>query len=101
MIVVTGIGGGVLVAVLHCVVVAIDIVTFFLVVRVLVMRWPKGLLVEMDRVGSPVVESVSQAIGSTCHVQSLRGRLVLSLTILALCRLGIVLLFQSLAHAVL
>jgi hypothetical protein len=53
-------------SVIYLAIVGLDIVGFFLVIRVLILRWPVRPLMALDRVGQsvtdPLVESVTRAI---------------------------------------
>lgn len=76
----------------HLVVIGIDVVGFFLVVRLLVIRWPKRLLLALDRVGKPVVQLLVGAVIRVSPVRQMnpyRRREMLCLSVLLLGVAGI------------
>ena len=97
MIVVIGLIEHLILSVFYFAVIGLDIVMFFAVVRVLAMRWPKPWLVSLARVGSPVIDPLSRALGKTLHVASMRGQLALLLVAVMLCRLCLVAILRSVA----
>ena len=77
-------------------VIGLDVVSFFLVIRALCIRWPARPLLAMDRVGKPVtdplIESVARAIPCDwIDGDERRQRIALAVTLLvvALCRLAL------------
>jgi hypothetical protein len=74
--------------------VGIDLVSFFIIVRMVVRRWPKGPLPALDRVGAPITDWVLEQTRQVIPVGWTRGEqhrrwaaLAFALAVLAVCRL--------------
>lgn len=85
-----------LVSVIHLAVIGLDVFAFFVVIRVLTLRWPARPLLALDRVGEPItdplIEAVTRAI--SCHWMTGEERRkhlapAATLLVLALCRLAL------------
>ena len=77
------------VSIIHLVVIGLDVIAFFLVIRVLTLRWPTRPLLSLDHVGKPVtdplIESVTRAIPcSWSDAEERRKHLAVTLTLLVL-----------------
>lgn len=84
-----------IVSIVHLAVVGIDVLSFFIVIRLLVQRWPKHLFLRFDQVGRPIVDpllaSVDRAIPCAWTGTSPRRDHIgaaVTLLVLGLCRLG-------------
>lgn len=84
------------VLVVHLAVIGLDVIGFFLIIRVLTLRWPVRLLLALDRVGrsitDPLIEAVTRAL--PCHWMTGEDRrkhlaAAATLLVLALCRLAL------------
>lgn len=83
-----GLFGNLLYGILHLGVVGIDLVTFFLVVRLLAARWPLEWLKAFDRVGAPIVDGLQRAIGKRLGIASFNGSSQAIITVVMLVALG-------------
>lgn len=79
----------ILVSIIYLAITGLDIVSFFLVIHVLSLRWPTRPLLALDRVGEPIadplIEAVTRAI--PCHWmtgEERRKRLAAAATLLVL-----------------
>ena len=83
-------------AVLYLTAIAIDITLVFLVVHLLCRRWPRGLLLALDKVGMPVVQHVKGTTGrfwaSVQPSRQLSERKQLLLAVLIICLLSVVII---------
>ena len=84
------------VSIIYLAVVGLDVICFFVVVRVLALRWPARPLLALDRVGKPatdpLLESAFRAIpGHWVSSEQRRKHFAAALTLLviALCRLAL------------
>lgn len=73
--------------VVHFVFVALDVVAFFLVIRLLALRCPKAMFNAFNRVGAPLVDpmmaTMGRAISGTGSRQAVRARMFEALVLLA------------------
>ena len=83
-------------SIIHLVVIGLDVVSFFLVIRALTLRWPLRPFLAMDRVGQPVtdllIEFVARAIPRDWIDGDHRRKQVaaaVTLLVVALCRLAL------------
>lgn len=76
------------VGVLHLIVVAIDVVAFFFIVRLLVTRWPIAWLKALDGAGAPVVDGLYETLGKRVGVASFHGASKALIAMLVLLALG-------------
>jgi|GEM_PF-2341216 len=85
-----------LASVIHLAVIGLDVIGFFVVIRVLALRWSARPLLALDRVGGPVtdplIEAVTRAI--PCHWMTGEKRrkhvaAAATLLVLSLCRLAL------------
>ena len=93
MIIITGLLGHLLLSLLHLIVIALDVVFFFLLVRCLATRWQVALFLAFDRIGSSVVDPllhIVRPLGGSYQASFL----AISLT-LAVFRLGLVAIAHS------
>ena len=84
------------VAVIHLALIGLDVVGFFVVIRVLALRWPARPLLALDRVGMPVthplIEAVARAVPCDWTTSEERQKHIaaaMALLVLALCRLAL------------
>lgn len=74
-------------AVIHVILVGLDVIAFFLVIRVLVTRWPVAMFLAFNRVGAPLVDpmmaTMAKAIPGIGSRPSLRARMIEALVLLA------------------
>ena len=86
------------VAFVHLAMVGLDIIGFFIVVRLCRRLWPGSLLIALDRVGSPIVERLIDAMAQSLHIakgQRLEPIAASAwLVVIALARLGMVTLVR-------
>lgn len=73
---------------LHLVVVAIDVVAFFFIVRLLVARWPIAWLKALDGAGTPLVDGLYETLGKRVGVASFHGASKALIAMLVLLALG-------------
>jgi len=92
--IVVGLLGHLVLGLVHFAVIATDVVFFFLLVRLLAMRWPNRIVVGLDGIGSPLVETLTSAVGSRLPGASMKGRLLLVAALLTVFRLGLLLVIQ-------
>jgi len=85
-----------IVSIVHLAMIGLDVISFFVVIRILALRWPKRPLLALDQVGRPVTDSViasfGRAIPWTWTSNPERRKhfaAVATLLGLALCRLGL------------
>jgi uncharacterized protein YggT (Ycf19 family) len=85
-----------IVSIVHLAMVGLDVLSFFVVIRLLTQRWPRRLFLRFDQVGKPITDpllaSVNRAIPcSWTGNPERRKHYVASATLLglALCRLGL------------
>ncbi len=76
--------------------IALDVIFFFLVIRALAIRWPNGVIGNLDRIGSPLIESLDSDLGKWIPVISMHGRLLLIALVLTLCRVSVAVLLARL-----
>ena len=83
-------------SIIHLAVIGLDIMGFFLVIRVLVLRWPTRPLLAVNRVGEPVTDPLVEAVVRALpgHWMAGEGRrtrvaTAAALLVLALCRLAL------------
>jgi len=73
--------------VVHFIFVALDVAAFFLVIRLLVLRFPKAIFLTFNRVGAPLVDpmmaTIARAISRTGSRQAVRARMFEALVLLA------------------
>ncbi len=84
------------VSVIHLAVIGLDIVGFFVVIRVLILRWPARPLLALDRVGEPVTDPLIEAVERAMPCAWITGEkrrqhfgAAAALLVLALCRLAL------------
>lgn len=94
MLVITGLFEQIILGAVRFAMIAVDIVAFFVVIEVLATKWPNLNLLGLDRVGAPVVDAMSEAMGSAFRIGTMPGKLFASLIVLAVCRLALNFLFQ-------
>jgi len=88
-----GLFGHVLIAVIHLMVIALDVTLFFLAVRCLAKKWPVALFATFDHIGSSLVDPLLRTVKPLGG--SYRARfLTVSLT-LTVFRLGLVVIAHS------
>lgn len=79
-------------AVVHFVFVAIDVIGLFLVLRILAIRWPKALLRALDAMGRPVIDpmvrAVSGAMPAALNRCGLRVRMIPPFVLLFMVEVG-------------
>ena len=80
----------------YVVALGLDVLSFFVVVRILAQRWPRRLLLAFDQVGRPVTDPLLAAVGRaipctwTGHPERRRHYVAAAtLLVLALSRLGL------------
>ena len=83
-------------AIIHLVMIGLDLIGFFIVIRVLALRWPARPLLALDRVGKPaldpLIESAARAIPCDWIDDQRRRKhfaAAMVLLILSLCRLAL------------
>lgn len=85
-----------IVSIVHLAMIGLDVLSFFVVIRMLALRWPKPPLLALDQVGKPVTDpllaSVNRALpwGWSSNPER-RKNVVAAVALLglALCRLGL------------
>jgi len=84
------------VSIIHLVMIGLDVIAFFVVIRVLALRWPARPLLALDRVGQPVTDPLIEAVARAIPCDWIDGeqrrrRIAAAVTMLvvALCRLGL------------
>ena len=82
------------VSIIHLAMIGLDLISFFLVIRVLTFRWPARPLLALDRIGEPVIDPLLATVGRTVPSDWTNGKVRLrhldaavTLLVLALCRL--------------
>lgn len=85
-----------IISLIYLAVIATDIVCFFLLVHIVARRWPKRIIIGLDQIGSPLVETLTSATQEALPRLPEAGRLLLLVALLTLCRLGFVALMQAL-----
>ena len=81
------------VSIIHLAMIGLDVIGFFLVIRVLAFRWPARPLLALDRMGepaiNPLIESAARALPSDWIALEERRKLfaaAMALLVIALCR---------------
>lgn len=85
-----------LASIVHLMATGLDVLSFFVVVRILAQRWPGRLVLAFDQVGKPVTGPLLAAVGRaipsrwTGHPERRKHYVAAAtLLVLALCRLGL------------
>lgn len=68
-----GLFGHLIVGVVHLVLVALDIMVFFLIVRLVFRRWTVAALKALDDVGAPLIDRVLPGVGERIGWSSFNG----------------------------
>ena len=83
-------------SIVHLMATGLDVLSFFVVVRILAQRWPRRPVLAFDQVGKPVTDPLLAAVGRAvpCHWTGHPERrkhyvAAATLLVLALCRLGL------------
>lgn len=96
MAIIVGLFEHLVMSLIYLAIIATDIMCFFLLVHIVAMRWPQRIVVALDQIGSPLVETLTNATREALPRSSEKGRLLLLASLLTLCRLGLTVLIQSL-----
>jgi hypothetical protein len=74
-------------AVINLTLVGLDVIAFFLVIRLLTLRWPKAMFLAFNRVGAPLVDpmiaTLARAMPGIGNRQAVRARKIEATTLLA------------------
>jgi uncharacterized protein YggT (Ycf19 family) len=83
-------------SIVHLALVGLDVLSFFVVVRILAQRWSRRPLLAFDQVGKPITDPLLAAVGRaipcnwTGHPERRKHYVAAAtLLVLALCRLGL------------
>jgi len=95
-----GLFSNLLFSIIHLVLLAIDIVSFFVLVRLLCYRWKTGWLKALDATGAPVVDGFTGCIRKTASrltkkTYTPRAQLITAMLVLVLIRTLLVALFSK------
>ena len=85
----------------HLAMIGLDVIGFFVVIRVLILRWPTRALLALDRVGQPVTDPLIAAVARAIPCEWIddgdRRRQVApaaTMLLVALCRVALAGLFR-------
>ncbi len=89
-------GDAMCISIIHLAVIGLDVIGFFVVIRVLTLRWLARPLLALDRVGEPITDLLIESVGRAVPTNWVdRGKrrthftAAMTLLVLALCRLAL------------